>query len=211
MADLPSLKDANRLPLYALVLFNAVLFVTVVKSDSLLKGDFVTAARDITGVIPAGILALLVGFLNAQASALNKARLVFGRWEHPLPGAEAFSRYMYEDPRINVQRLTELCTPVPLEPEEQNSRWYELYRSVEADSSVRHVHREFLFARDYTALSLGILLTLGPAGFIWIPSPRTAVVYALCLIVQFLLARNAARDHGKRFVTTVLALKSVGR
>jgi hypothetical protein len=51
---------------------------------------------------------------------------------------------------------------------------------------------------------------LGVAGFVQIPSTRTALVYFALLVAQFLLARRAARNHGVRFVTTVLALKSAG-
>jgi hypothetical protein len=72
------------------------------------------------------------------------------------------------------------------------------------------VHRAFLFTRDYACLGLFMCAVLGVAGFVQIPSTRTALGYFALLVAQFLLARRAARNHGVRFVTTVLALKSAG-
>jgi hypothetical protein len=191
-----------------LVLFNACVFVALVKSDSVLRGDIAAALRDITTVIPAAVIVVFVGLLNGQLSPVNKARIVFGRWRDPLPGSEAFSRFMFEDPRIDVERLTSLCKPIPTEPDEQNARWYRLYKTVSGEPSVQEAHREFLFARDYTVLSYGMLLAFGIAALIWAPSWLSTGVYVGLLALQAIVAQNAARLHGRRLVCNVLATKS---
>jgi hypothetical protein len=129
------------------------------------------------------------------------------RWRNPLPGCEAFSRYAKGDERIDFSALERLWGPLPENPREQNALWYRLYKSVDLDPSVEQVHRSFLFTRDYACLALMLAVVLGLVGFVQIPSKRIAAVYFFVLVLQFLVAGQAARIHGKRFVTTVLAIK----
>ena len=84
-------------------------------------------------------------------------------------------------------------------------------RQSEDHPSVLQVHREFLFTRDYAGLALMMLIVLGAMGFIQIPSTQTGWLYLGVLVLQFALVWHAARNHGRRFVTTVLALKSAGK
>ena len=56
-------------------------------------------------------------------------------------------------------------------------------------------------------MALLMLVVLGIAGFVFAPSLTTALGYSALLMAQFGLAGQAARNHGNRFVTTVLALK----
>jgi hypothetical protein len=133
------------------------------------------------------------------------------RWNNPLPGSEAFTRYAQRDPRVDTAALERTCGPLPTDPRKQNELWYRLYKSVESAPAVMQAHRASLFARDYTCLSLMMAIVLGTAGFIQIPSTGTAIGYLLILVLQFALVGQAARTHGKRFVSTVLALKSAGR
>lgn len=211
MTNAKSLKDANRISLYGLVILNAVLFVGIVQSGSLLAGTFTISWSSLTGALPAGAIAALVGLLNAQVSALNKARLVFGRWRHPLPGSEAFTKHLRADPRIRAERLEQLFGPLPSDPQDQNSLWYEFLKSVETEPAVWQAHREFLFARDYSFLSLLMLLTFGTGGFFLISTLQVSLIYAALLVLQSLLTIRAARSYGRRLVTSVLALKAAGK
>ncbi len=143
-------------------------------------------------------------------SADSKARIVFLRWNNPLPGHEAFTRYARNDPRIDFEYLKTHYGPLPSDPLEQNKLWYKLYKSVKAEPSVTQVHRNYLFTRDFTFISLIMLIILGPVGFYQIPSIRLASIFTAALIGQHLLANNAAKKHGQRFVSTVLAIKGAG-
>jgi hypothetical protein len=205
-----SLKGQNSLGLYGLMAANLAVFYGVVQHDAILAGDWTEAVRRIGEVIPAGLGLALTGVLNAQLSAETKTRIVFLRWRDPLPGSEAFTRHGLSDPRVDMAALQAAFRPLPTAPREQNALWYKMYQSVGSDPAVVQVHRAFLFTRDYACLSLFAFLVLGVAGFIQIPSRSTALAFAALLVVQFLLARRAARTHGVRFVTTVLALKSAG-
>jgi hypothetical protein len=89
----------------------------------------------------------------------------------------------------------------------QNALWYRLYKTVADDPAISQVHRRYLFTRDYAAGSVLLFITLGLAGFWAIPSRATAAVYAGLLLLQYLLTRQAAKNHGIRFVTSVLAIK----
>lgn len=203
-----SLKGQNSAGLYALMAANLALFYGVVQHDAILAGDWAETASRLAEAIPAGLGLALTGLLNAQLPAEAKARIVFLRWRDPLPGSEAFTKHGPADPRVDVAALESAFGPLPVMPREQNALWYKLYKSVSSDASVTQVHRAFLFTRDYACLALFAWVVLGAAGFVQIPSVRTALGYVAVLGAQFLLARRAARTHGVRLVTTVLALKS---
>jgi hypothetical protein len=206
-----SLKDGNKVPLLAVMAANLAVYYVAIKTDAILGAEWVSVARGSVEAIPAGLGLVLIGIINAQLSSDAKSRIVFLRWTNPLPGCEAFTRYAVADPRIDLASIERAHGPLPTDPREQNALWYKLYKSVETDPSVHQVHREFLFARDYACLALMMIVVLGAAGFLQIPSARTALSYLGLLAIQFALANRAARNHGRRFVTTVLALKGAGR
>ncbi|HYZ26833.1 MAG TPA: hypothetical protein VE597_07980 [Geminicoccaceae bacterium] len=202
-----SLKDANQRPLLLIVVANSVTFYLAVKTDALLGGQWLVLAKNVPEVLPVGLCLVLVEVVNAQLSSDAKARIVFLRWQDPLPGSEAFTRHAIADPRINLTAIERNSGPLPTSPRQQNFLWYRLYRSVAYDPAVLQVHREYLFTRDYACLCLLMLIGLGTAGLFHMPSRSTALGYAGLLTIQFLLVRRAARNHGVGLVTTVLALK----
>ena len=79
---------------------------------------------------------------------------------------------------------------------------------MEKEESVNHIHREFLFTRDYGCLAVMVLLVFGGIGLVEAGSRRTACIYAAILAVQAILVILAARQNGRRLVTTVLATAS---
>jgi len=206
-----SLKDQNKLMLFGLISLNLAIFYLVVQGNTIIIGDWSSVILDLDAALPAGIGLALIGIINGLFSANAKARIVFMRWDDPLPGSEAFSRYADTDPRVDMETLNREHGTLPTDPRQQNSLWYRLYKSVESDPSIMQVHREFLFSRDYTSLALMMVVLLGAAGFIQISTTWMAWGYLAWLLLQFILAGRAARQHGKRFVTTVLALKGAGR
>ncbi len=125
-------------------------------------------------------------------------------------GFETFTKHALSDPRVDLGALEASYGPLPVTAREQNALWYKMCKSVGSDLSVMQVHRAFLFTRDYACLALFACVILGLAGLVQIPSTTTALSFVGILAIQFLLARRAARTHGVRFVTTVLALKGAG-
>src|ERR1051326_658169 len=203
-----SLKDGNRLALYLVMVANLGFFYMVAEKNALLTGRWFDVLPNASAALPAGLGLILTGVLNAQLSAEMKFRIVFMRWRNPLPGCEAFSHYAKRDLRIDLSAIERLCGLLPDNPQEQNALWYKLYKSINSDPSVIQVHRSFLFTRDFACLALMLSVVLGIIGFVQIPSKGVSVVYFFALILQFLVASQAARIHGKRFVTTVLAIKA---
>ena len=167
MAD--SLKGKNNLGLYGLMASNLVVFYTVLQNESLLTGNWIVLAQSLGSAVPSGIGIALTGIINAQLTSDVKARIVFLRWNNPLPGSEAFSKHIKCDPRIDVKALEKSHEPFPSDPDEQNALWYKLYKSVESEPAVLQVHRAFLFARDYTSLSLIVGAVLGVVAFVQFP------------------------------------------
>lgn len=209
MAD--SLKDDNKLVLYSLMAANLALFYVAVQKDAIMTGDWIELTRHLGEALPAGIGVALTGIINAQFSPEAKSRIVFMRWNNSLPGCEAFTRHAKSDPRVDIASVEHVCGSLPNDPRQQNALWYRLYKSIESEPAVIQIHRAFLFARDYTCLALLMTVVLGVAGFLQIPSKRTALIFVAVLLLQFMLAGQAARNNGKRFVTTVLAVKGAGQ
>lgn len=200
-----SLKDQNKLPLLTIGLANLALLIVAIHGDTLDFSAWKDTAAALKASLPAGIGLVLMGVANSLLSPIAKARLVFGRWHHPLPGSEAFTRWVPSDDRIDVQALERAYRPLPTDPREQNTLWYKLYKSVENEVSVNHIHREFLFTRDYACLAFMMLWLFGAIAIFQCTSARCAASYLLILAIQAVLVRRAARQNGRRLVTTVLA------
>jgi len=201
-----TLKGKNSPGLFGVVLLNLAVFYGATQQDTVLVGDWGALLKNWRVAVPVSLGALLVGIVNAQIAPMWKAVLVFWRWPNPLPGSEAFSRHMPTDPRIDGARLASKHGELPTDPVEQNQLWYRIYLDVAKKPAVAQAHRAFLFARDYACLAAMMVVLLGIAGFIQIPSLGTSLVYFSLLLVQFLVVRQAAKNNGIRFVTTVLAI-----
>ena len=207
--DSKSLKDENRSQLWLTVALNAVVFYTVAQSDAIAsagwKGLFATAPD----LLPVGLAFIVTSVGNGLLSANIKARLVFLRWTHALPGHRAFSKLAPADPRIDLDHLKKyLGDKLPEGPEAENKVWYRIFKEVETAPEVYDIHREFLFMRDYTGFSALFLVGLGTAALILVKSWRVALIYCLVLLLQFIVVRHVAATYGARFLCTVLAVKS---
>lgn len=201
-----SLKSQNKIALWIVVAANLAVYTAAVKSQSIALGDWSEAITSWSSIVPAGMGLIIVGVLNALVAADAKARLVFLRWRNPLPGCEAFTRHADTDARIDTKALGRLHGPLPIDPVEQNRLWYRLYLPLSSEPAVAQAHREYLFTRDYACLALMMTVVLGIAGFIQIHPWWVALLYTTIPLSQFLLAAQAARNHGRRLVQTVLAI-----
>ncbi len=200
-----SLKDANRRPLLAIIVANALAFYLLATSGAIAISGFSALVKSGVNALPAGAIFVFTSVLVELLNAKWKARLVFWRWHHPLPGARAFSEYVDTDDRIDTSELRRKIGDFPTSPKDQNSRWYKLYLASESDPRIQQVHKGYLFTRDYAAISV-IFLAIGGIAMWWLVSHLTAAVYDAALIAQYLIVRQSAKHHGERFVTSVLAL-----
>jgi hypothetical protein len=203
-----SLKDQNTASLVAILIVNIAIFAVVLKTDQLLAADYQEVLKHWQALIPAGLGAILIGVVNGLLSVQAKARLVFWRWHNPLPGSRAFSHYVHLDPRIDVAALNSKVGPFPAKPNEQNALWYKLYKSVENDPRVLHVHRLFLLTRDYAGIAFMLLIIFGGIGAVAMQTYKTELLYTAALLIQFVTSAVAARNYGTRFVNTVIALRA---
>lgn len=199
------LKDSNRLPLLGALLANAAIYYALTKGIDLSDIKMETITPHLSGLLPGGLATVLCGFLISQLSALQKARIVFFRWNDPLPGCRAFSYYATRDPRINMKVVRNRWAPLPRDPTEQNALWYALYKQHEDSAAVTHLNRSWLFARDYACLCIILWLGLGVVGIFQMPGALPWFAFSGILLAQFLLARQAAVHHAERLVTTVIA------
>lgn len=201
------LKNATfRGQLLAIVGANLLLCWLAYTGPDLLIGNWRSALTDWTSALPSSLGLIAIGALNGQIDHLGKARIVFLKWKDPLPASQAFSVLMATDSRIDVKRLTAKHGPFPSEPTEQNAAWYKLYRTVAGRLEVSHIHRDYLLNRDIAVLALMLLIVVPGISIFF--SSKTAAILALIYSLEFLVFRRAAAVYGRRFVTTVLAIKS---
>ncbi|MDD2786017.1 MAG: hypothetical protein PHS79_03950 [Patescibacteria group bacterium] len=156
------------------------------------------------------LVAIIAAALDSVPGHDLKARLVFWRWKHPLPGSRAFQRAgLARDTRIDRTRLKErMGGSFPLGPADQNAAWYRLYKDVEHDPRVDGAQLDYLLFRDLTwfalllAVASVICAIVNPAarnGSLWSTAAFSALTFTFS---------RAAAERGVRFVNTVLALTS---
>ena len=143
------LKQSYGSRLNAVLAINVAAFSVVIISD----GDFSTLRNLLSSMsIKDGLVGLtapIAAFiLDGLLSADTKARIVYCRYRHPLPGSRAFSVHLLNEARADPDRLARHWGAFPAAPIAQNRLWYRIYRSVEDEIRVREAHRAWLFARD---------------------------------------------------------------
>jgi hypothetical protein len=200
-----SLKDSYRWHLFAALAANLALYYGLIKGLTLAEIRPDTALTHVAALLPSGLAVALCGIINAQLTALQKARIVFLRWNDPLPGSRAFSRYAASDPRVDMRAVQEKWAPLPNDAHKQNALWYRIYQQEKETQAVRHLNRNWLFARDYACICALLLFALGSIGIFQMPSVVSWSIFMTIVFAQLLLARRSAVHHAERLVTTVIA------
>ena len=204
------LKDSYKWQLRAVLIANVAVFwgVVVSRANFSAMGDLFSSLSIDDGII--GVVAPVATFiLNGLVSADYKARVVYWRYRHPLPGSRAFSVHLERETRADPDRLARHWGPLPSKAVEENRLWYRIYKSVENDLGVHEAHRAWLFSRDLTAYVLLFLGLFGIASLVSAVPSETTGWYILLLVSQYLAVMIAARNYGVRFVRTVLAVASL--
>jgi hypothetical protein len=202
-----SLKEQNRWQIWLIIALNSLLLYGATAATATKFADLCSTLPDTGKLVPFGLAVVVATVMNGLLDPnTTKARLVFLRWRDPLPGSRAFSKYVTADPRIDPAKVeTAVGSPLPIEPVQQNRTWFRLYKAVENDPAVLQVHRDFLLTRDYTSLATLFLVIYGTASVFVVPSTKILLIYLLFLVLQYIMARQAASRYGVRMVTTVLA------
>jgi hypothetical protein len=207
MSTETTLKRQNAPYLWTFFTFNVIAFLFM-----FFASHFEIISRDVKAMLTfrsSGILIapLLLFIINGLLSSKQKAILVFWNFKNPLPGSRAFSLHGLKDSRVNMNKLLSHYNPLPVTPEEQNALWYKLYRQNITDIVVQKSHREFLLGRDLVAMSfLFIILVAFPMLFLglW----PLSLLYLGFLFLQYFIMLRIAQNHGRRFVTNILAIES---
>jgi hypothetical protein len=176
-----------------------IAFNTAVDDLTLTKVAVIRASLTTLLPIPALILSSLI-------SSDHKAILVFWRFQHPLPGARAFSVHAPADPRIDIAKLKKNVGEFPSTERDQNSKWYGLYRQVDSDPSVVDSHKNYLLFRDISVMSLLLVPTLPLVMHFSGIDSTGMLASAAWFLGQYLVTAFAARTTGIRFVQNVLAV-----
>jgi len=153
---------------------------------------------------------LVTVVLNGLLGDMAKARIVFWRWQDPLPGCRAFSDLMDTDPRIDVKALHAKYDELPETPKEQNALWYRLYKKHAESLTVSEAHRLYLLNRDLTALSVLFVVFFSAGTILSQIGWKITGFYFFALLVQYLVLSVSAKHYGTRFVLNVLAVESQG-
>lgn len=216
-----SFHEKNVQMLRALVLANTLacfVWLLGVQAEQLEKASVVKALFGIAGQgLSFGLLAVaslatiaLRNFLPAEW----KYRLVFTRFEHPLPGCRAFTVYAQGDDRINLSRVEGRYPPDDEEradrngPAQQNTRWYRILRDLEPlHPHLGYNHRIFLLLTDSMAIVLILIAVTSPILLRADGSQQNWPLLAI-LLTELLAFWVSARNAGIGLVRDVLAVAS---
>ncbi|MBT3013084.1 MAG: hypothetical protein KME41_15225 [Candidatus Thiodiazotropha sp. (ex Lucina pensylvanica)] len=204
-----TLKEQNRFKVSGFVTANICFYILAIQSNAIFSEGWFESLQNLYSMAPAGVAAIIAGLLNSQIDPQIKAKIAFLRWSNPLPGSRAFSKYGKADPRVDLEVLETKYGALPQDPQSQNKLWYKLYQANSDENSVVDAHREFLLYRDMASLGLIFLVIFSIAAKVFLSSFEVYCTFLLLMLIQLLVLINAARHHGARFVTNVLALESV--
>ena len=204
-----NIKSSYRATLWLFAGMNVAVFWALV-----VVGDHLGSVRDAFASLTAkdGLFILFAPIgtlvLNGLLSADNKARLIYLRLKHPLPGSKAFTRIANEDDRIDPNALISEFGELPTKPAAQNRLWYRIYKQHESDSVVIESHRDWLFSRDLAGYAAIFLALFGTIAIFASQGWRISAAYIGLLVFQYVVLALVAQNYGRRFVANVLALAS---
>ena len=203
------LKHSYKWPLRVVTVVNVAVFWAIVAYHADLSGIWALLGSISIKDGTIGLIAPIVAFvLDGLLSADAKARVVYWRYSHPLPGSRAFSIHLQKEARADPELLLQKWGTLPNDPADENRLWYRIYRSVENEIRVHEAHRAWLFSRDLTAYAVLFLAILGISTLISDTPWANKWRYLFVLAVQYVATMAAARAYGVRFVRTVLAVAS---
>jgi len=202
-----TLKEKNGTLIWTFFIFNIAALIMLFFASYF--DEFTADYKKIFSLRSFGILIapLVLFIINGLLSSNAKAVLVFWRLHEPLPGARAFTKHGPADPRVSMAKLQSLHKQLPTTAKDQNVLWYSIYKKHLKDVAVMKSHQDFLLGRDITAIAF-LLIWFAGIPLLFLGTPPIKWLYFGGLIVQYIVFAVVAQNHGKRFVTNVLATES---
>jgi hypothetical protein len=208
----PLLKSKNICLLTTFIVFDALLFMYLCLDINILDiGKLVDKWENRALFLCLGTLSIL--FLNSLLSPNFKAKIVFLKCKNPLPGCQAFTRHIFNDPRIDIDTLRNKVGEFPTEPKKQNALWYVIYREFSKDNPIKSKNQFFLLFRDMCGILFLIIIGAVPlliieCLFYGELSIKCFDYFLVICLIEFFICNVCARNSGISFVKDVLALKS---
>ena len=203
-----SLKARNLPKLLIVWTLNVAVFSGIVTGvlDIRDMKSFLALFSEVTrDMVPYASLLAVVSVFNGAVPRLVKERLVF--WLAPRLGARAFSYFMLKDSTINRNALQEHVGPLPSDPDEQNALWAKWLHEFETDARVRPAYGLYLFARDWTAIAVTVLVLAGPMALWLTEDAERTLWYIVVILCQCVFARWLAHVQGEQLVMSVISCK----
>ena len=202
-----TLKTKN-MPLIGLyIIFNMAIFLTIYNTGvvSIENIKLYFSELKVKDGILFTMLSLIIIVVGGMFSSKTKEIIVFWKLKDRLPGCEAFSKYIYNDSRINIKELKKKIGKFPIKPEKQNSKWYMIFKSFQ-DNTIDKIHQDSLLCRELSVITLLMLLFVVP---IYFKYNLIAFYYLGFLLFEYLTVRFCAKNTAERLVVNTLALWSV--
>jgi hypothetical protein len=206
-----SLKTMNQKALVGTLVFHGIFAWFAYTGTWVLAVDsWLEALKRFSLASPFAIVLGVVAFLfQGMLSSDLKARIMFLRFRgNPYPGAQAFTKWLASDSRIDAEVIRQRHGPLPEDPDSQNALWYRLLKRHEGDSGIADAHRRYLLARDlatdwllFGVASVVIVLILGKS------ATSTRLAYAVLNVLVLLVMLKAAQNYGISLVTNTLAIE----
>lgn len=216
MAESKSLKEQNAWLIRAVLIAHVVAFAWIalrpLQLIALERQEVFNRleAAALPGTASLGMIMIAALLLLGILPAKLRDRLIHLRWTNPLPGSRAFTAIAPSSSRVDMAALESRYGPLPIDPTEQDTRFYKIYREFRDETGVLDAHRSYLAARDIGTINLILAMTL-PFFALWATSDLgRSAIYMLALLVIYLLCAVAAKNYGARIVENVLALASSG-
>ncbi len=203
-----TLKTKN-MPLIGLyIIFNIAIFLTIYNTGTISIENIKLYFSELK--VKDGILFTMLSLIIIVARGMfsNKTKEIIVFWklsECKLPGCEAFSKYIYNDSRINIKKLKKKIGKFPTNPEKQNSKWYMIFKSFQ-DNTIDKIHQDSLLCRELSAMTLLMHMFVIP---IYFKYNLIALYYLGFLLSEYLVVRFCAKNTAERLVVNTLALWSV--
>lgn len=204
-----SLKTQNIPMIILYVLFNTSIFYIFYKNDNFDFNNIQNVFNDLSK--KDGIMFILLPIFLVIIQGLIppkiKEIIIFWKIKNRLPGCQAFSKYLYEDNRIDKKKLMEKYGKFPKKEEKQNKLWYLIYKDVSSDAGIVKAHKDYLLTRELTILT--IFFFIFPIILLYFDTNiKTLFLFIIFLILEYLIIRYSSKNYAIRFVTNVLALAS---
>lgn len=133
-----------------------------------------------------------------------KHRIIYLRWNHPLPGSRVFSELLDKDERISRTELIDKYGELPASPDEQNRLWYKIYKQKQADEVVLNSHGRWLLFRDMFANFIIVFVPSVVFTF-WNSGIKAGALCTMISLIVLTVLWISARNTGERFACNVLA------